>query len=247
MNPFPRVYTTNHVHSKVVCGAFSEGCDGKIVPPGRLQEGPAVVYGILRGCGEVIKQCAWVGRDFYHIDHGYFCRGHYEGYYRVSRNSLQCDGFGDFTPKRWEELGLSLRPWRRMGRNVVICPISSMVAQFLGIDHEKWLETVISEISLHTDRPITVKYKDGTSLSEALKNAWCVVTHSSNAAVDAITNGIPAITLGNSSCGPVSWDFSTIESPEWPEREQWAWTLANWQFTLEEMRSGYAWDCVSGR
>lgn len=241
----PKIYATNHVHSRVLCSAFSEGCGGSIVPPNRLLEGPAVVYGILRGCGEVIRQCEWVNRDFYHIDHGYFSRGHYDGYYRVTKNGLQCDGYGKSDGARWRRLNLPLRPWKRTGRHIVICPISKMVAEFLGIDHEKWLDTVISELSLHTDRPVIVKHKDGTPLSEALKDAWCLVTHSSNAAVDAIRSGVPSITLGDSACNPVSWDFESIEAPWWPDREQWVEALSDNQFTIEEMRSGKAWSLLN--
>ena len=50
----PDVYITDHQYSKIVAGAFQEGCHVRIVAPGRLYEGTPVVYGILRGCGEVI-------------------------------------------------------------------------------------------------------------------------------------------------------------------------------------------------
>lgn len=228
----------------MLSSAFAEGCGGSIVPPGRLLEGPAVVYGILRGCGDIIRQCEWVGRDYYHIDHGYFLRGHYEGYYRVTRNALQCAGEGPAAPKRWEALRLSMRPWRRSGRHVVICPISGMVGEFLGIGAKDWTAAVIEEVSRHTDRPVIVKHKDGKPLGEALEDAWCMITHSSNAAVDAVVAGVPVVTLGNSACGPVSWGWRNIERPRWPEREPWAWNLADNQFTIAEMKSGEAWRMV---
>ncbi|MEE9611183.1 MAG: hypothetical protein V3W19_08020 [Desulfatiglandales bacterium] len=237
----PKVYATNHIHSKVVSAAFAEGCEGSIVPPVRLLEGPAIVYGVLRGCGEIIKQCEWIHRDYYHIDHGYFLRGHYEGYYRVTKNGLQSDGWGKFNPKRFEDLKVPLRPWKRTGRHIVICPLSKMAGEFINVDPKKWVETVLGELSLHTDRPIIVKYKDDKPISSALEDAWCLVTHSSNAGVDAVVSGVPVIALGHSACLPVSWDIEDIESPHWPAREQWTWNLASNQWTLEEMRSGEAW------
>lgn len=241
----PKVYTTNHVHSKVLCSAFAEGCGGSIVPPGRLLDGPAVVYGILRGCGDIIKQCQWVNRDFYHIDHGYFLRGHYDGYYRVSFNGFQCEPYGPADPTRWERLNVPLRPWKRRGRHVVICPISQMVAEFLHVDPVQWLNAVIAEISLHTDRPVIIKPKDGKPLASALEDAWCLVTHSSNAAVDAAVAGVPVITLGESCCEAISWDFENIESPHWPYRENWVHWLANNQWTIDEIRSGEAWTSLT--
>lgn len=226
---------TSHVHSKVVCTAFSEGSGGKIVPPTTLLEGPAVFYGVLRGCGELIRECQWLGRDFYHIDHGYFCRGHYEGYYRITRNGFQAGG-GMGSPERFENLKIGLRPWKRSGRYVVVCPPSKFWGDFEGIDPKKWTSSVTRELSLYTDRPVVVKEKDGTPLKEVLEDAWCLVTHNSNAAVDALVAGVPVVTTGDGAVSAVAWDWGDIETPVWPDREPWAWHLADHQFTLEEMR-----------
>lgn len=230
------VYATNHVHSRVVCNAFAKGSNGKIVSPGPLLEGPAMVYGILRGCGEIVKQCEWVNRDYTYVDHGYFKRGYYDGYFRVCRNGLQAKICDDFPPDRWEDLGVGLRPWNRTGRHILVCPISNYLGRFLGIDAEKWTETVVKEISRHTDRPIVVKHKDGNPLP--LKDAWCLVTYTSNASVDAIISGVPVVVLGDHPAKELSWSWEDIESPKWPEREPWCWNLAHHQFTLKEIARG---------
>lgn len=242
----PHIYVTDHQHSRVVGQAFAQGCDGKIAPTDKLLEGPAVVYGILRGCDRIIRECEIVSRDFYHIDHGYFDRGHYDGYYRVSQNAFQyLGGIDERDSGRFEVLKTELRPWKRSGFDIVICPFSEAFGHFWGIDPKEWTEAVIRELALHTERPITVKSKNGVPLFDALKDAWCLVTHSSNAAVDAIMAGIPAIVLGPSAAAPVAWRFEDIENPIWPDREPWAWSLAHHQFTLNEMRDGTAWREVS--
>lgn len=239
----PKVYATNHQHSRVICAAMAAGCGGSIVPPIRLLDGPAVMYGILRGTGDIIKQCQWVDRPYYYIDHGYFGRGHYDGYYRVTRNGYQVvPEFHDPSPRRFQALKIDMRPWSRSGKHIVVCPISPAFGEFLGINHELWTALIVEELSRYTDRPILVKPKDGQSLSKALKGAWCLVTHSSNAAVDAIMSGIPSVVLGESAAAAVSWRMGDIEKPWWPEREPWAWELANNQWTLEEMRSGKCWE-----
>lgn len=242
------VYATNNPHSRVICHAFAEGNEGKIVPPVKLLDGPAMVYGILRGCGEIMKECWWVGRDCYYVDHGYFKRGYYDGYFRVVKNGLQSTGVFPYpyvSDERWRALDVPMRPWKRTGKHIVVCPISSYLGNFLGIDPEKWTAAVVREIALHTERPITVKPKNGEPLQAALKDAWCLVTHSSNAAVDAIVNGTPAIALGASSITPVGWKLKDIENPSWPEREEWAWCLADNQFTLDEFRAGLDLDSLS--
>ena len=247
----PKVYVTDHQHSRVIGSAMATGCGGQIVPPLRLLDGPAVVYGILRGCDKIIKQCQWIHRDFYHIDLGYFKRGHYDGYYRITKNAFQREiswmirEISDSEPDRFDVLGVPIRPWIRKGRDVIVCPISSNWAEFVGIDKQRWLEVVCDELDKHTDRPIIIKEKNQGNLAEILSDAWCIVTHSSNAAVDAIMNGIPAIVLGQSAAAPVSWSFTNIEEPVWPERLYWAQALAHYQFTIAEMRSGLAWEYVS--
>ena len=242
----PNVYVTDHIHSKVVSNAFSSGCNGKLVPPLRLLDGPAVFYGILRGCGGLIHECEWIDRDYYHIDHGYLKRGHYEGYYRVTKNGLQADMFqrGPTDSGRFRALGLGVKPWGKTGRNIVVCPMTGFIGEHLGIDPRKWCESVVRELSLYTDRPIIVKQKGQGDLSETLTDAWCLVTHSSNAAIDAIISGVPAIVLGDSAAEPVSWTFEDIEKPDWPERSSWLYGLAWRQFTLDEMRSGFCWQAV---
>lgn len=248
----PVVYATEHPISKVVTSAFAQGCGGMIRPPIGLLDGPAAAYGILRGCEKVLHHCQWVGREFYYIDRGYFARGHYDGYYRVTKNDFQYTGaIEPFKPDRWEKLGIEMKPWRRKGTHIVVTELSGPHAAFLGIDGAEWLSVVTRELGKHTDRPIMVKTKspaaepDKWPFTEAIEDAWCVVTHSSVAALEAITGGIPAVTLAKCASSPVSWSMKAIESPEWPDRTPWAWALAYQQFTLDEFRNGYAWKRVS--
>lgn len=240
-----RVYSTDHQHSMVLSKAFANGCQGQIVPPVRLMDGDAAFYGILRGCGDLIKQCQWVGKDFYHIDHGYFNRGHYDGYYRVSKNAFQWKPkfVSRYHHDRWEKLDVELKPWQT-GRHVVVIPLTGAVGKFLGVDSDKWTEAVVGEISKHTDRPIIIKKKDGTPLGGVLEDCHCLVTHSSNAAVDALVEGIPVCTLGDSAASYLSTPIAQIETPRYPPREEWCFAVAYHQFTIEEMHNGTAWRLI---
>lgn len=242
----PVVYSTEHQHSRIICGAFAEGCQGRIVPAHRLLDGPAVMYGILRGTGEILKQCEWVGRDYYYIDHGYVGARHYDGYYRVSKNGRQAVILGDaaVSSERWEKLRVPILPWRKNGRHVLVIPLTGAIAGFYGIDPKMWLDAVSGEVSKFTDRPILTKKKEEGELFSYLEDAWCVVTHSSNVAVDALLCGVPAVTLGESVVAPVSWGLVDIEKPVWRDRMGFFGALASHQFTFNEFRSGYAWEHV---
>lgn len=247
----PVSYVTDHPHSRVVCHAFSQGCGGKMVPVGRLLEGPAMVYGILRGCGEILHQCDWVGRPWYHMDNGYFGRGHYGGYYRITKGGLQYAGLDEgASPERFEKFKVRVRPWNRSGNHVVITPLTGGMASYWlnGLSERQWLDLVIEEVSRHTDRPIVVKNKGSGTMEEALTGAWCLVTHSSVSALDAICYGVPVIHLGESCAAPVGKSrLADIENLAYPDREPWLWTLANHQWTLDEIRSGEAWEFLEER
>lgn len=238
---------SGYKHSRVIMNAFAEGCRGQIVPPTKLFDGPAAMYGILRGTDRIIRQCEWVGRDYYYIDHGYIGAGHYNGHYRITKNGRQATISASddvLSPSRAEKLGVKLRPWVRRGTHILIIPITGAIGEFYGIDEEKWLETVTADITKHTERPIIVKPKWHGNIADFLDNCWCVVTHSSNVAVDAIVSGIPAIVMGESACTSVSWQLENLESPIWPERDWWLRAIAHNQWTLDEMRSGEAWEHV---
>lgn len=233
-------YATPHPYSQTICRVFADGSKGKVVPPHQLLDGPAMVYGILRGCDRIIRQCEWIDRPFYHVDHGYFKRGSLEtnpGYYRVTLNGLQHIGKGD-DPTRFERLNINPKPWRKTGKNILLIPLTGATAQFHNINPHEWLSTVTTEIQKHTDRQIIVKPKTQGDLKDYLEDTWCVVTHTSNVAIDALMFGIPVVALGPSAARPVSWSLQDIERPWWPDREPLFWGLADNQFTLDEIRRG---------
>ena len=79
-----------------------------------------------------------------------------------------------------------------------------------------------------------------------IADAWCVVTHVSAAALDALRLGIPVVTTGECAATPLATPIAEIDNPRMPDgRESLFSTLAYGQFTQEEMRSGLAWNVVS--
>lgn len=234
-------YATEHPISRTIMAAFAEGCKGQVLPPLRLYEGTAALYGVLRGCKEIIKQCEQIGNPYIALDHGYINHSHYDGYYRATCNGRQASfrTTRQYPSDRWENLHRECRPWRRTGKDILVIPLTGATADFYGFDADIWLENVISRLQKHTDRNVFVRPKQNkTPIQEDLKNAHCIVTHSSNVAVDALLMGVPCITLGESVANSVSWTFENIESPSWPDREPWLFELCYRQFTLKELRRG---------
>ena len=81
------------------------------------------------------------------------------------------------------------------------------------------------------------------TLYKDLKNAWACVTYSSNAATEAICEGIPVVNLHESSFSwPVSYHTLDILKDNVIrcdfKRAQWLYNCAYTQWTMEEINSG---------
>lgn len=233
----PTIYCGDHQHAKVVCSAFAEGCGGKLVPAtSGLRDGPAAMWGILRGAGDRLKECELYGQPYFYIDHGYFRRGHYDGYYRV----VFCDRHltGEMQKScggRWKALGLEPKPWRRRGK-VVYLPISRHVAAFKGIDAGEFDEQQIAGLRNMVGE-VLVKGKDDGDLAECLSDAKIVAGYQSNALFEAALEGCGTVELGDSpALGIYGNAYLSIDTRE----QVFSW-LADNQWTLEEMRSGKCW------
>ena len=143
------------------------------------------------------------------------------------------------------------------GKKILIAPPSVKSFALWHIDQEQWVADTIAEIKKHTDRPIVVREKrpradrlKEDTMEEALADdIHCLVTYNSVAAVEAVMQGKPAITLGPNAAGVVcSNSLSEIENPRIPtydERDAWLRHLSYCQFTFTEMSNGTAWKILN--
>lgn len=250
------VYVTTHRHSRVVGGAFAEGANARILPAleGRLRPdgAAAAFYGRLRGCNNLLRAAVAGGVDWYYIDRGYIgaTQGDdYSGQFRVTKNALQSDGRGSPNYERAERLRVTLKDWRQNGEHILLCPPGIVFGELSGFNSAEWTKAAITTLRLSTDRPIRVREKPrvgekrNAPLREDLGKCWALVTHSSNAAVEALICGVPVFATdrcGSSRCA--SDDLRKIETPYFPEdRAEWIAVLAAQQWTLAEMRGGICW------
>lgn len=228
--------------SRDVCNALHKA-QGFPITKEQYQGGTWVGFG-APDLWDGLIQCIKDRNDFYYIDHAYFGRGKY---YRFTKNAFQHNGVGTPNYNRLKKFYESAKPWKKTGRNIIVCPQTT--------DHHKrfgdkdWLEKTVECIRKYTDRNIIVRLKgDNKSLYEDLENAYCLVTHSSNAAVEALMEGIPTICTGDCAAASLSLRSpSSVEKPWYPDidRLEWAAVLAANQFTIEEFANGYAWEQVN--
>ena len=177
--------------------------------------------------------------------------------------------------ERWKKFNIELKPWAQAGEEIIICGQHHNSHQWRNNPKMyKWFEQQITEIRKYSDRPIvvrphprdhinidTTKFKnvkviapiknqntDDTNFNEILKNAWAVVNHSSNPAMQSVFNGVPVFVseaslsydVGNST-------LANINNPSRPGRWSWANKLAYTEWTTEEIKQGLPWRRIKKR
>jgi len=219
-------------------------------------ETPAVIRGIAKR--KVIKRCIDEGRPWYYIDTGYFGNGKTKLYHRVTKNNMQYTGkiHEDCPDDRFVKTGVGISH-HRPGDSILICPPSQKAMNYWNMDLQEWLKITVDDIKKHTDRPIIIREKGSRhervntdTMEMALaKNVHCMVTFNSIAAVESLIYGKPVFTMGpkgTNAAEPYSNnDLSKIDDPFMPTMDEVRNLLCNLsyqQFTVHEMRSGYAWE-----
>lgn len=209
-------------------------------PPGNGQ--PFAVWGQEWLTLRIVPRAARERRPFWQIDNGFLlpARGTVEGYYRITYRSMSPILLRDPEPR--PALAIKMRPWRQSGRHVVLALPGPTFGRAIGLDVPGWIKTIEAKLRAMTDRPIVVRPKTLVApLDPDLADAWALVTHSSNVAVDAVVAGIPVFVAPTSPAAPVGRTDLDIEHPVMPERDAWWASLMCQQFTLPEMANGTAW------
>lgn len=195
------------------------------------------------------------GRDFAYWDRGYFFRvfatdlpqGTDGGQYRWHLNSFQMQEIRAVPDDRWTQNPTPVWPWARTGRHIVVAEPSETYERFHGI--EGWTARTVKALNELTDRPLLLRNKEmqrsGRKLHEDLAGAHCLVTHGSNAAVEAVIMGCPVFVHPDSAASLVGrCDLGQIEAPIYPDRQPWLNSLAYSQFNEAELVDGSLWSML---
>ena len=229
--------------------AFANGCGGRLsADPHHLLDGDVALFG-HPNLFALLDQAKQQNRNWYYGDKAYFGR---EVYYRITKNAyMQNSLTGDDNPKRWHKLRLPIQDWRN-GSDILICPQSDLFFKLQEKTQSEWIKTTTDAIKKHTDRRIRIHHKNAANNPEMafkrqLVNTWAVVVHSSMAGVQATVHGVPCFATDPNSASASfgTTDLTAIEQPVKPDnRLQMVSILANNQWTLPEINSGLAWECI---
>jgi hypothetical protein len=228
--------------------AFAKGCGGRLVAGGRRdpEADDHCVMGNWPVASRLIPEFTRDGAPFWYLDSAYVRPPGIRRYLRVERERFWPEITpGEHTMDRASAMGVPIEPWRHDGRHVLICLHGYKFGRPWGIDIEKWHRNIDKRIRSVTSRPIVIRPKlmaMPVPLERDLKDAWCLVTHSSTAAVTAALAGVPVFCEPTCAAAPVGCtDFSLIDTPSYPDRETWLSELVWRQWSAKEMSSGEAW------
>lgn len=237
---------------------FVMGAGGRMVTQQEVLENrtnPMAVSGITK---TVVPELARRhGLDWFYIDTGYMGNHEYKKYFRVTKNARQRSG--EIIPRddvRLQRLKIDRSQYCR-GRRIVLVPPDVKVAHAYRIGNvDEWIRNTVGKIQTFTQRPVVVRTRPASREVRQSSDRFdqllqddvnAVVVYSSNCATESIMHGIPVVALGESAAAPLAQPLEKIDELEDLDPDQveaWLRHLSYSQFTIKEMRSGYAWRMV---
>lgn len=196
------------------------------------------------------------------IEVGNFLRGQT---WRISLNHINRLGlFGDdegLDPDRRKKFKISLKPFQKNRKpEILIACQHQKSLQWQGLPPiDIWVRSTIAKIRQFSDRniiirphprsPFLIQEKNTTLEKPKLipntyddfdlnLNHHCVVNHNSGVPIQAAINGSPIICDPSCLAYPVSTDFTDIESPILPDREEWLTKMLHTEWFIDEIREG---------
>ncbi len=250
MNDVPIAVYTNHFVNRTLCYNFALGSKSLMCHVDNFKDYNKLIitYGYLRGTGEVLRKV----KNFFYIDHGYFRQSNrsfrndrtniieLDGYFRIVFNDFWHNGMGNKESDRFNKLNLNIKNINQNGEYIILSEPTLDAINYYEL--QNWENETIKKIKNYTDRKI-ITHSRGSKipLEKLLKNAWAFVSDHSSAGFKAMIEGVPAY-FTNSTLKNVN----SIENIEKHEINYSVFNnLAYEQWTIDEIKSGEAWNYLS--
>lgn len=228
----------------------------------------AVFYGLAGRLQQVFSEySADPARRAVYVDLGYFGRkdgGLLRGYHKISVDARHPTAYfrrTEHSSHRIRHLGVRVRPWRAASSDapIIVAGMGPKGAMAEGYSPGQWETQAVALMRRHTKRPIIYRPKPNwpeaapipgamfskpgaVALSDQIRGAHAVVSHHSNANVEALVEGVPSFSVAGVATTMGLTDLAMIETPLMPEtRPQWLADLAWCQWNVEEMANGSPW------
>ena len=191
-----------------------------------------------------------------HCDLGFWSRDKYMKLALGDRWSPLVDR--DYDDSRLRKHGVKIEPSRKPGKRVLVCGMSAKAAGTWDLQPEQWEHRAIKRLvaagaapviyrpkpTWHAARPINgAQFDRGTDIKQTLAQVDAVVSHHSNAAIDALAAGLPIYVetgIARSLSAPTIEEAVGAEAPELEARTRFLRQVAWHQWDFRELAEG-AW------
>lgn len=233
---------------------------------GAVEEDVAVFYGLGYRCGDIMRVCMASGHTkAVYVDLGYWGRregGRFRGYHKIVVNARHPTEYFQrekHSGSRLAKFNIRMKPWRERGRHILIAGMGPKAASAARMAPCQWEAQIIKALASVTKRPIVYRPKPNwreafvlpgasftppgsISLETQLEHCHAIISHHSNANLDALASGVPSFTWGGVAQPLSLSDLSRIEDPLLEgDREQLFRDIAWVQWNLQEMEQGLPW------
>ncbi len=247
MKEKPIVVYTDHEINRTLCYNFAKGSQSLMCHISNFKDYNKTIatYGYRRGTGELIRKV----KNFYYIDHGYFKQSNRKfiknkvhkidlnGYFRIAYNDFWHNGQGNKNSDRFDKLKINLKKLNTKGEYIIVSEPVLEAQQYYKLNN--WTQNTINELKKFTDRKLIIhNRRSEIKLEDLLIKAWAFVSDHSSAGLKAMIEGVPAYFTNNT--------LSKIGSIKDIEKHEINYNIFNnlayEQWTIEEIRSGEAWN-----
>lgn len=160
----------------------------------------------------------------------------------------------------WSNHGHLAKEWERFDGYWLIAGQVLGDQSLLNVNYLEWLKDTIDELDrMGVDarfRPHPEAVRRGQvfpvpsymvstgTLADDLAGATCVIAYNSNATVDAVLAGIPAVTCDEGAMAFSITSHHVSQPLVTPDRSEWFRRMAWCQWTIGEIQDGSAWELV---
>lgn len=185
---------------------------------------------------------------FWFIDSGYtnFLETN-KKWHRLVRNHIHFDGKFEAPVNRLGIFKDFPKNWRHGGHIILVIEPGPFSAKIFGINVKEWRTQVETHLRQYTDKKIIFREKFPKKVRKSLykelmnDDYYCLININSNAATEAIWNGIPVITLDRHVTNTVTrQNLSDINNLYRPNLANWLCSLSYSQFSYDELMNGTA-------
>lgn len=192
--------------------------------------------------------------SYINIDKGYFRNRKSTSHWRLTLNNLQQQTILDVPDDRIKDFNIDINPWQTDGEYIIIlAPNPKPLLYYTGSeDVLAWCLETKAKLLEHTDRKVFIRFKEPAKhrgrdpLSKYLDKCHAIVTLQSVGCVETMMAGIPTLNLAPSCLDCLyQSNINMIENMPHPDnRYEWFKTLSYSQFTIAEIESGKALECI---